>query len=214
MSFIGSRRMTDATKTVEYPTADAVAVAVVTACKHTNESPEAVVQGSWGSRARHYAAQALVKVYQNTPAPSIARMVGAGSSANSFMISSMRVISYRKWFKADIFNDVLRAVSRVTGREVKYRCRIGEGYKGENHVTIDTPADQEAQDIQDAVAVVAAEIAASPPSPRESFRLLEEIVTRKPVVPFARCKDFTAEVMGDPRPGRSALDQREASRNE
>lgn len=59
-----------------FPTADQIAIAVVTAAKVLGEDPEAVVHGAPGLRARHVAMDALAAAFPEARRTGLARCLG------------------------------------------------------------------------------------------------------------------------------------------
>lgn len=79
-------------------TSDHVAAALVCACKLLNEDPEAVLNGSMGSRARQYAYHAIKVCFPELEARSIARMVGAPNPTT--FVGQAAHLHVKRWFSA------------------------------------------------------------------------------------------------------------------
>ena len=102
---------------IEYPSADAVAVEIVTAARETGEDPFACVGGGYGLHCRHYAAHALKRVYPNMLTSTLARVVGSGSP-HSFWTQSNRCAldGTFKWWSPSVARRVERALRDFTAR--------------------------------------------------------------------------------------------------
>lgn len=161
-------------------TADAIAHAVVAACREegSGEDPIRVVEGAPGLRARAYAAFALERVFPHIARPVIARVCGA-SSYEVYMAG----IDYRRkhgqcqWWDDAVLERVVEAVRRsmgaqrdlvlVTERAIRSRATVAQAYA--------------------------------------ALRQVSSITVRREPAPAHLCADVTAELMGDPPPSRSAL---------
>lgn len=160
---------------------DIIARAIVSAAQQTGADPEQIALGVTNigggaegdfstAHARAYAALALYETYPNADRLTIARAVGAKSSAYIGQIISQRGKGGLKWWCTLSFARVVE--------DVQTAARF-------SHIT-DEPRVPDVHRVREADA---------PP-----------INMRKRV--SANCESRTAELMGDPPPGRSALDQR------
>lgn len=112
-----------------FPTADDVAIAIIAASKEVNADPILVASGarrSYGggfyeiTRARYYAAEALVKVFSpQCSAAAASRMVGVnqrpdGGNAAVFLsnLRQMRKANSIKWWNNGVFERVVTALER------------------------------------------------------------------------------------------------------
>lgn len=97
---------------IEFPSADAVAVALCAAASETGEDPVECLYGEYGLHCRHYAAHALKRVFPSMLTSTLARVVGSGSP-HSFWTQSNRCAldGTFKWW------------SPATARRVELRLR-------------------------------------------------------------------------------------------
>lgn len=104
----------------EIPTADDVAIAIVTACRETGEDPIETIQRRMGVKARHYALHALLHVFPKLSRVSAASMVGCPGKPGAFLTNSWNQVvrPYRnganphmaKWFDDKAYDRVIRAI--------------------------------------------------------------------------------------------------------
>lgn len=95
-------------------TADAVAVAIVAACRETKERPEDVARKVPALRARYYACLALCGAYGDVANPVIAKCCGASpASAMAFIpnVNHRRQKGDMKWWSDESLRRVVRAVT-------------------------------------------------------------------------------------------------------
>lgn len=98
------------------PTADEVAVAIVTACRETGDDPIAICGGEMMLRGRHYALHALVRVYPDAHVLKLVRVIGISGDAMEFWRNSKRVAGKTgtkkpaRWWSQPALNRVIEAV--------------------------------------------------------------------------------------------------------
>lgn len=95
--------------------ADAVAVAIIAACKETKERPEDIARGVPATRARGYAVFALKQVYADIPHSRIARCCGCPRASADTFLPTLRVRREKglcKWWSEAAFKRVIAAVDR------------------------------------------------------------------------------------------------------
>ena len=107
------------------PSADAVAWAIVAACRETGDDPIAIASREVGGRARHYAMHALLHVFQELGRHAAASLVGCPGKPNGFYMNSWhrvaRVVSptgrrQANWWDEDAYGRVIAAVEAAVPR--------------------------------------------------------------------------------------------------
>jgi hypothetical protein len=91
-----------------FPTADQIALAIVTACRLFGEDPFAVCSGELGMRARHVAMEALVIAFPEARRAGLGECLSYGTprSAQGQVISAKK----GKWWSDDHVDEVVGAV--------------------------------------------------------------------------------------------------------
>jgi hypothetical protein len=107
------------------PTADDIAIAIVAACRETDDDPISTVQGGLGigratNRARHYALHALIHVFPKASRLRLCEWVGCMGKPAAFWNSSWHQIvkprfagstgHVANWFDDEVFDRVIRAI--------------------------------------------------------------------------------------------------------
>lgn len=90
-----------------FPTADEIALAVVTACKLTGDKPIATCLGQT-SRARHIALAALMEVFPEANRPKLSRLVGYESPHNG--TAHLNMSRKCKWWREVWVDEVVGAL--------------------------------------------------------------------------------------------------------
>lgn len=90
-----------------FPTADEIAIAVVTACRLTKEGPMATCMRQ-PSRARSIALQALMDVFPDAQRTSLARCVGHPKPPHA--TASVNMARKCSWWREDWLEEVVGAV--------------------------------------------------------------------------------------------------------
>jgi hypothetical protein len=160
------------------PLAEDVGRAILAACKETNEDPFGIVGGRYSARARHYALHALLHVFPDLGRHSACRLVGVKKSS---AVPSFWMASW----------DIVRAPPGKTWWDAAVYARVIQGTRAADREKVSRP------------------IAVRKQKKTRSFRLVDAPTTyRGRHRPLIAETNVTAELMGDPAPGRSALDAR------
>ena len=110
-------------------TADAVAAALVVACRATGENPESFVEHDAAFRARHYALHALVNVFRRVTPFDISSALCCPGKAKYFYRSSLWwVLGFNpkntkkraEWWDDEVLGRVIEAVEAVAPSEDDY----------------------------------------------------------------------------------------------
>ena len=175
-------------------TSDHVAHAMVAACRATGEDPLAVASGDrYASRGRHYAFHALIEVFSDVEKATIARLVGAPLPKKYWSTSYHNVARCNasgqpmaNWWDFEVLDGVVAAIRAV-----------------------DAPIDlRSAIDLPPAAEWLphASPNPAGAPGQPKPFRMFDAmLVSRRP---RQLGLNITADLLGDPAPGRSALDHK------
>jgi hypothetical protein len=94
-----------------FPTADQIAMALVTACRLTGDNPIAVVQGERGprARARHVAFDALIEAFPDARKVGLAKCLGYSTPATA--PSNLKIIFRKlKWWRDEWVDEVVGAL--------------------------------------------------------------------------------------------------------
>lgn len=182
------------------PDADAVAWAIVAACKETGEDPLYVAGGNGNDfgpdaiRARNYAAHALIHAFPDIPRTSIGRLVGASSRSTFFYRNSRWFIlgidrsvgaKRAEWWDDAVYDRVIRVI-------VEHCAPTAQPYRGPTTQESAPAPAQEAQDEE-------SELPALPVRRRPVERLSAR--DDRPVLPAPTLKPG---IDVDPRPGFTA----------
>jgi hypothetical protein len=106
-----------------YPSENAIAVAIVTACRVANEAPgklfeehpEGVLAGGYGSRARHYAFAALVDLFPDCPSHRISVWCGFKSNNYGTLSNHRGQTRKLKWWSDEALERVRVVVAAFMG---------------------------------------------------------------------------------------------------
>lgn len=180
-----------------FPSAEAIATAIVVACRATKEDPLACANGVHCIRGRYYAFAGLLLAFPDTAHFRLARYVGSRSSA-SFRANVETARSRSHWWDASIEAAVIAALGGPRQRLPK----------------IVAPAVERKEPPQPRVRVHTEPRPSDPPVPPAPKFVPRADPRIQAVARGARVIDrrYAGTVnMGEPAPGRSALDQRRAA---
>lgn len=157
-----------------FPSADAVAVAIIAACYYTGDDPLQYGDGSRGLRSAFYAYAALARLYPECPNPALGRCLGRDSYSACQLKHETNQARKAKWWSEKDLCEVVLALEEFLGIRVR-----------------------------EAAPPVPLLHQAPPAAPT---RIHHPMRTMRAI---DRCNPVD---LGDPPPGRSALDQRRSVR--
>lgn len=180
---------------VHYPTADQVAHAIVAACRMFGEDPVAVAMGLKGSSGRIYAFAALSDCFPSVPAVRVAAMLGVREAGRATFAANCRFSRQRLGWHADRLSAVVVAVTRsAPSAAAAFAGRLEKDDEKAAHFK--QPSTFEL--LAGAAEKLGIAVIRSSDAPARGAR---RIIDRRPT------GDVAPSLMGDPPPGRSALDR-------
>jgi hypothetical protein len=185
-----------------FPTPDQVAHAIVAACREFGEDPIAVASGEKGSAARYIAFAALRERFPTVPPVAVARMLGLTAAAFQFAKNAQHAMKLPRWKKdrAARVLRVLAAIPEAVAAPVALAPRAVVALdRAPPALRVKTNAGEVVAPLNDVV------IRRGPPLKPAPVPLRAPIV--RPSVKVAG--DVAPSLMGDPPPGRSALERKQ-----
>lgn len=88
-----------------FPTADQIAIAVVTACRLFGEDPFAVCRGEFGVRARHVTLDALLEVFPEARRTGLVKCLGYSDTVSAK--GQLRAARKGKWWSEIAVDEVI-----------------------------------------------------------------------------------------------------------